>query len=103
MDALEAHKMFERGEKDMMRGDLSASPGGSHYRTGSVEPIELIEAAHLGFHEGNAVKYLCRWQRKGGTEDLRKARWYIDRLIAMQPERQETFGQPLGEGGSFYR
>ena len=34
-----------------------------------------------GFLRGNAIKYLWRFDRKGGAEDLRKARWYIDRLI----------------------
>lgn len=47
------------------------------------EAIKVIEAWDLGFHLGNAVKYIARAGRKGAAlEDLRKARWYIDRLIA---------------------
>ena len=59
----------------------------SHYNAGKVECINALEAATegLGGFEGfctvNAIKYLWRWSRKGGTEDLRKAEWYIDRLI----------------------
>jgi hypothetical protein len=34
-----------------------------------------------GFHEGNVLKYLARWRRKGGVEDLRKAHEYLRRLI----------------------
>ena len=49
-----------------------------------VEVIQLTE--HLNFCRGNAVKYLCRAGFKGGAEreleDLRKARWYIEREIA---------------------
>ncbi|MBO8164682.1 MAG: DUF3310 domain-containing protein [Brevibacillus sp.] len=59
----------------------------SHYNAGSIECIDAIEAATTGliggdaFNTGSAIKYLWRWARKGGVEDLRKARWYIDRLI----------------------
>jgi hypothetical protein len=49
----------------------------AHYTAGKVECIDAIEAATTGA----AIKYLWRWSRKGGVEDLRKARWYIDRLI----------------------
>lgn len=55
-----------------------------HYRAGEVyETIRVIEAWDLGFCLGNAVKYLSRAGRKGdAVEDLKKARWYIDREIA---------------------
>lgn len=54
----------------------------AHYRVGGVECIDVIEAWGLGYHLGNAVKYICRAGRKGdAAEDLRKARWYIDREI----------------------
>jgi hypothetical protein len=54
-----------------------------HYRANGMEAIDVIEAFGLGFHCGNAVKYILRAGRKGeAVEDLRKARWYIDREIA---------------------
>jgi hypothetical protein len=58
----------------------------SHYGGDTVyEAIKVIEAWGLGFHLGNAVKYLCRFGKKDDRrepiEDLRKARWYIDRKI----------------------
>ena len=47
------------------------------------EAIKVIEAWGLGFHLGNAVKYLSRAGKKGSAvEDLKKERWYIDREIA---------------------
>lgn len=54
-----------------------------HYRSGGIEAIEVIEAFGLGYHLGNAIKYLLRAGRKTASplEDLRKARWYIDREI----------------------
>ena len=46
-----------------------------------VECIEITE--HMNFCVGNAIKYLWRAGLKGEqVEDLRKARWYIDREIA---------------------
>lgn len=59
----------------------------AHYTAGSVECIDAIEAATVGLTgieavcTGNAIKYLWRWKAKGGVEDLRKAKWYIDKLV----------------------
>jgi hypothetical protein len=57
-----------------------------HYTLGSIECIAAIQAAlgdtqFKGFLRGNVIKYLWRYQDKGGIEDLRKARWYLERLI----------------------
>jgi hypothetical protein len=53
-----------------------------HYQSGGVEVIDVIEAFGLGFHDGNAVKYLLRAGRKeDALVDLKKARWYLERLI----------------------
>ena len=53
-----------------------------HYTYGPVEVIDAIEAWALGFHLGNVVKYVARSAHKGSAlEDLRKARWYLDRAI----------------------
>lgn len=63
--------------------DPVASP--SHYRLGGIETIDFIEAKRLGFHLGNVVKYITRAKLKGKEiEDLRKARWYLDRYIEMK-------------------
>lgn len=56
------------------------------------EAIKVIEAWQLGFHLGNVVKYLARAGRKDPArilEDLKKARWYLDRYIGMV-ERSES-------------
>lgn len=56
----------------------------AHYRSSSgLEAIDAIEAFGLGFCLGNVVKYVLRAARKGRyLEDLKKARWYLDREIA---------------------
>lgn len=58
----------------------------SHYNSGKIEVIEFIEDQDLNFSRGNAVKYVSRAGKKGGTlkkeiEDLKKAAWYIKREI----------------------
>jgi hypothetical protein len=57
----------------------------SHYKQGPIECIEAIKAAtgdgFVGYVWGNVLKYLWRWPKKGGVNDLKKARWYLDRLI----------------------
>lgn len=56
----------------------------AHYNTGKIEVIEFIEDKGLGFHLGNAVKYIARAGKKDPTkhqEDLEKAKWYLEREI----------------------
>lgn len=55
-----------------------------HYTQGEMETITAIEGLGLGYHEGNIIKYVSRYKYKNGIEDLRKAKWYIDRLIFIE-------------------
>jgi len=60
----------------------------SHYTDGGIECIEAIEAQQTleefrGYLKGNIAKYLWREKHKGGTESLKKAQWYLDRLIQL--------------------
>jgi hypothetical protein len=74
----------------------------AHYTAGAVECIDAIESATFGlqggraYSTGAAIKYLWRWSRKGGAEDLRKAEWYVRRLIAAV----ELEGNEIGEAES---
>ena len=53
-----------------------------HYQGDGLEVIDVIEGFQLGFSLGNAVKYILRHKTKGKPlEDLKKARWYLDREI----------------------
>lgn len=54
-----------------------------HYKSATgLQAIDVIEAFNLGFHLGNVVKYILRSGRKGNAlEDLKKARWYLERHI----------------------
>jgi len=53
----------------------------SHYTQGKIECIEVLEQLDLPFHLSSVMKYIWRYRDKNGVEDLRKARWYLDRYI----------------------
>lgn len=60
----------------------------SHYKAkNGMEVIDVIEAftanleGYEATHTGNVIKYICRWKEKNGLEDLKKAQWYLNRLI----------------------
>lgn len=61
-----------------------------HYNKASIECIDAMKAMskgadtspHAAYCWQNSFKYLWRWPYKNGLEDLRKCRWYLDRLIA---------------------
>jgi len=59
----------------------------SHYTQGKIECIDAIEESTKGLLGiaavcvANVIKYIWRYKFKNGTEDLKKARWYLDKLI----------------------
>jgi hypothetical protein len=59
--------------------------GGDHYKM-AYETWDVIHAWGLGYFDGNAVKYLSRWRKKGGVQDLKKAAHYIDKLIELEEQ-----------------
>lgn len=55
----------------------------SHYNSHGIEAINVIEAFHLGFCRGNALKYILRAGKKTKDcdEDIKKAIWYLNRFL----------------------
>jgi len=61
----------------------------AHYTSGKYETIDIIESItnsmnikpFEGYCLGNIIKYLSRYKHKNGVEDLKKCRWYLDKLI----------------------
>lgn len=51
-----------------------------------MQPWDVIQDWQLGFFDGNALKYLARWRKKGGVDDLKKARHYIEKLIEVEEQ-----------------
>ena len=58
----------------------------AHYTEGKIECIDYIQdkltEEFRGYIKGNVLKYITREKHKNGDEDLRKAKWYLDRLVS---------------------
>lgn len=66
----------------------------SYYKEGKIECIDAIEAATINkigleaLCTGNIIKYLWRYENKNGLEDLKKASWYLNKLIKHKEEHE---------------
>lgn len=65
----------------------SVQVGGSHYKKMPLEHWDLVALAGLDYYQGNITKYVMRWRDKGGIEDLKKARHYLDKYIELEELR----------------
>ena len=57
--------------------------GGSHYQM-AIQPIEFIQANHIGFIEGSIIKYAVRHRNKNGAEDIKKIIHYCELLLELE-------------------
>jgi len=64
--------------------------GGDHYKDMPIQPVEFIHRNGIPFIEGSVIKYVARWRKKNGVEDLKKARHFLGLLIEME----EGLGTP---------
>ena len=51
------------------------------YYRGGIETADYIESHDMDYFQGNVIKYVPRFRKKNGVEDLKKAEWYLQRLI----------------------
>lgn len=84
-------------ERDVKEGDLvfvdevDLINHPPHYAEGrQFEPIDVIFDWNLNYAEGNVVKYISRWRRKGGLEDLKKAQFYMNKLVEVEEKSLEN-------------
>lgn len=73
-----------------------------HYRKGKVECIDALEAATIGKKgmeavcTANVIKYLWRYENKNGLEDVKKAQWYLNKLIkTLENDRESPTINPV--------
>tara|TARA_R100001377_G_scaffold80978_1_gene60198 strand:- start:1884 stop:2093 length:210 start_codon:yes stop_codon:yes gene_type:complete len=60
----------------------------SYYRK-NIEVTDFILEYDMGFAEGNVVKYVTRYKDKNGVEDLKKARWYLNKIIEIEEKNED--------------
>ena len=84
-------KDFPDDDDEMFKEDLVNKP--FHYNVGGVECIDAIMAAtnqnKEGYLQGNVIKYIWRYNYKGGLQDLQKAEWYLKKLIEVYKEKHK--------------
>lgn len=76
--------MDDEKKKDMVKHPAHYQLRGFPAGFETIDVIEAVTADMKGMEAvctANALKYIIRWKHKNGVEDLRKARWYLDRLI----------------------
>ena len=66
--------------KEYMKATEDDNLNPMHYKNG-IECFEYISSHNMSYEEGNVIKYITRYKNKNGLEDLKKARWYLDKLI----------------------
>jgi len=80
--------VWDKEQQASVQSDMVNSP--PHYNQQGIECIDAIHAAcGEGFEyylQGNIMKYLWRYRYKNGTEDLKKAQWYLEKLIEVTDE-----------------
>ena len=74
-----------------LKNQSSVVSSPAHYNKGNIECIDAIEAASTkeefeGYLRNNVLKYVWRFRYKDNVTDLRKARWYLDKLISKVTE-----------------
>ena len=79
------HEVTRKHIQDLKANDVQVA--GTHYKSKAIQPWDYIVGNNLGYLEGNIVKYVSRWQDKGGVDDLKKARHYLDKLIEVNNGR----------------
>ena len=87
----EIFKDFPSDDHEMFKEDMVNKP--PHYNIGGIECIDAIMAAtnqhKEGYLQGNVMKYVWRYNYKGGLEDLQKAEWYLKKLIEVYKEKHK--------------
>jgi hypothetical protein len=75
-------------EQPEYAGALTTQVGGNHYKDMAIQPVEYIHKNGIGYFEGCVIKYVSRWRKKNGVEDLEKARHFLDLLIGFEDARR---------------
>lgn len=63
---------------------------GEHYAKATIQCWDYIVSNELGFLEGNVIKYVTRYKKKNGLQDLHKAQHYLQKLIEVESSRASS-------------
>ena len=75
---------------------------GTHYK-GAIQPWDVVNDWGLGYLDGTALKYIARWRKKNGLEDIKKAIHFLEKLVEHEQEtKQQEFLQASKLVGQAY-
>ena len=81
-------KLNGRRKNKVAEDNTSTNP--KNYQQGDIEVIDFILDQKMDYLTANVQKYIARWRFKDGICDLRKARWFLDKLIEQQVNNSEV-------------
>lgn len=91
-------KIYSENAENKLAEDLVNHP--EHYKAkNGMEAINVIMAytegltGELAFDQGNAIKYVLRWPKKNKAEDIRKAIWYLNRILEKLEEEESEVNE----------
>ena len=71
---------------NLSKSALNRQVQGNHYKSFKIQPFEFISANDLSYFQGNVIKYVCRYNKKNGIEDLKKIIHYCELQIELIKE-----------------
>ena len=81
---------FEQMTEQQNSSPVNKKINPSHYKQGDIEVIDFIMDQKMDYLTANIQKYIARWRFKDGVCDLKKAKWFLDKLIEQEEERGGT-------------
>lgn len=68
----------------MSTNPLDSQVQGNHYKDMPIQPVEFTHKNNLNFCQGSVVKYISRYKKKNGIEDLKKAKHFVELLAKLE-------------------
>lgn len=78
-----------RGPTKLEKPANERQVGGDHYKTEGLQHWDIVHMFGLDYFQGQITKYLFRWRKKNGLEDLEKARHYLDKYIELERTKRD--------------
>jgi hypothetical protein len=74
---------------------------GTHYK-GAIQPWDVVNDWGLGYLDGTALKYIARWRKKNGLEDIKKAIHFLEKLVEQETEEASKQTPPIGDAFPYH-
>lgn len=87
----------QRGPKKLEKAN-DRQVGGDHYKTSGIpQHWDLVNTYGWDYFQGQVIKYLMRWRKKNGIQDLEKAAHYLQKYIELERGKAEVEGKSRAE------